>query len=132
MLSEISPHAPLPRDNSVSVAFSKLGNEGLFLITGDTGAGKTTIFDAIAFALFDGASGSVRTVDTLRSDFASPEIKTYVELEFLHKGLEYKLTRNPKYERPKKSGIGVTNENSFKLVKILYIGCLHISTLVTP
>lgn len=101
-----------PYAGKVELPLHQLGNEGLFLITGDTGAGKTTIFDAIAFALFDGASGSVRTVDTLRSDFASPHTKTYVVLEFLHKGREYKLTRNPKYERPKKSGIGFTNENA--------------------
>ena len=101
-----------PYAGKVELPFHQLGNDGLFLITGDTGAGKTTIFDAIAFALFDGASGSVRTVDTLRSDFANPNTKTYVELEFSHKGKDYRLTRNPKYERPKKSGIGVTNENA--------------------
>ena len=101
-----------PYAGKVELPLHQLGNNGLFLITGDTGAGKTTIFDAIAFALFDGASGSVRTVDTLRSDFSTLQIKTYVELEFLHKGREYKLTRNPKYERPKKSGTGVTYENA--------------------
>lgn len=87
------------------------GGQGLFLVTGDTGAGKTTIFDAIAFALFGEASGSTRTVDTLRSDFAKPNTRTYVELTFLHKGKIYSLTRNPRYERPKKSGDGVTVEN---------------------
>ena len=107
VMSAFGPYA-----GKVDLPLHLLGNEGLFLITGDTGAGKTTIFDAIAFALFDGASGSVRTVDTLRSDFANSDTKTYVELEFLHKGLEYKLTRNPKYERPKKSGTGFTNENA--------------------
>ena len=101
-----------PYAGKVELPLHQLGKDGLFLITGDTGAGKTTIFDAIAFALFDGASGSVRTVDTLRSDFATVQTKTYVELDFLHKGREYKLTRNPKYERPKKSGTGVTQENA--------------------
>jgi len=107
VMSAFGPYA-----GKVELPLQQLGSEGLFLITGDTGAGKTTIFDAIAFALFDGASGSVRTVDTLRSDFASPDTQTYVELEFSHKGKDYKLTRNPKYERPKKSGIGVTNQNA--------------------
>jgi len=101
-----------PYAGKVELPLSQLGKDGLFLITGETGAGKTTIFDAIAFALFDGASGSVRTVDTLRSDFAGQETKTYVELDFLHKGQEYKVIRNPKYERPKKSGTGFTNENA--------------------
>lgn len=107
VMSAFGPYA-----GKVELPLQQMGSEGLFLITGDTGAGKTTIFDAIAFALFDGASGSVRTVDTLRSDFAATDTKTYVELEFSHKGKTYKVTRNPKYERPKKSGIGFTSETA--------------------
>ena len=99
-----------PYSGRVEVPLSSLGGSGLFLITGDTGAGKTTLFDAIAFALFGEASGSVRTVDSLRSDFASPDTKTFVELEFLHKGLSYRIKRNPKYDRPKKNGTGFTSE----------------------
>ncbi|HZW48532.1 MAG TPA: SMC family ATPase, partial [Bacillota bacterium] len=90
----------------------QLGSEGLFLITGDTGAGKTTIFDAIAFALFGEASGSTRSVDSLRSDFADAECKTYVELLFLHKGKQYLIQRNPSYLRPKKNRSGFTMENT--------------------
>lgn len=101
-----------PYAGRVEIPLEKLGGSGLFLITGDTGAGKTTVFDAIAFALFGEASGSVRTVDTLRSDFASPETKTFVELEFLHKGKKYTIIRNPKYERPKRSGTGLTSETA--------------------
>lgn len=107
VMSAFGPYA-----GKVELPLEQIGREGLFLITGDTGAGKTTLFDAIAFALFDGASGSVRTVDTLRSDFAAPDVKTYVELDFLHQGKTYKVIRNPKYERPKKSGNGLTNENA--------------------
>ena len=66
VMSAFGPYA-----GKVELPLHELGSEGLFLITGDTGAGKTTIFDAIAFALFDGASGSVRTIDTLATSQAS-------------------------------------------------------------
>lgn len=106
-ISAIGPYA-----DKVKIDFTELGGQGVFLITGDTGAGKTTIFDAIAFALFGEASGSIRTVDTMRSDFAEASAKTYVELTFLHKGKTYIINRNPKYERPKKSGQGFTTESA--------------------
>lgn len=101
-----------PYAGRTELDLAAFGGQGLFLITGDTGAGKTTIFDAVAFALFGEASGYTRTVDTLRSDFAEPNTKTYVELTFLHKDKIYSITRNPRYERPKKSGDGVTIESS--------------------
>lgn len=106
-ISAIGPYA-----DKTLLDFTSLGGQGVFLITGDTGAGKTTIFDAIAFALFGEASGSIRTVDTMRSDFADALTKTYVEFTFLHKDKEYTLQRNPKYERPKKSGQGLTSESA--------------------
>ncbi|ROR31387.1 exonuclease SbcC [Mobilisporobacter senegalensis] len=93
------------------VDFTKFYNDGLFLITGPTGAGKTTIFDAISFALYGDVSGKTREKTTVRSDFASPEIDTYVELIFQHKGIEYKILRTPKYLRPKKRGDGFTTSN---------------------
>lgn len=97
-----------PYKEKVEIDFEKLGNNGVFLITGDTGSGKTTIFDAISFALFGETSGSRRENSSLRSDFADDSVKTFVELEFLHKGMLYKLERVPKYVRQKVRGNGVT------------------------
>ena len=87
------------------IDFSKFGNSGLFLVTGDTGAGKTTIFDAISFALFNDVSGSSRPISSLRSDFAIDE-DTYVELEFEHKNKKYKIFRSLSYIKQKKNGEG--------------------------
>lgn len=96
-----------PYKNETKIEFNKLGSKGIFLITGDTGAGKTTIFDAISYALFNEVSGSNRPISTLRSNFSSTE-DTYVELKFEHKEKEYLVKRIPEYERPKKSGEGTT------------------------
>jgi len=101
-----------PYASRVEISFSDFGNSGLYLITGDTGAGKTTIFDAITFALYGEASGTNRESYMLRSDFAAPDVKTFVELEFLYRDRLYKVERNPKYERAKKSGAGTTAENA--------------------
>ena len=101
-----------PYKDKVTIDFTKLGKNGIFLITGDTGAGKTSIFDAISFALFGEVSGSNRTIQSLRSDFAEPDTDTYVELEFLHKNKIYKISRNPPYEKTKKRGEGVTSKGA--------------------
>ena len=88
---EITVSAFGPYAKSVQIPLSKLGEQGIFLITGDTGAGKTTLFDAICFALFGEVSGSNREVDSLRSDFASPSTKTFVDLTFSHRGETYRI-----------------------------------------
>lgn len=101
-----------PYAGQASIDFSLLGTSGIYLICGDTGAGKTTIFDAISFALYGEPSGSFRKARTLRSDFAAPDVKTYVELEFEHRGRRYRVLRNPAYERPKLRGEGTTTEGA--------------------
>lgn len=87
---------------------TQLGAEGLYLVTGDTGAGKTTIFDAICYALYDEPSGTGRDARMMRSTYADVDTDTYVELTFEHIGKTYRVKRNPSYERRKKKGEGTT------------------------
>lgn len=82
--------------------FERLWARGLFLVTGPTGAGKTTVFDAICFALYGTLSGQMREKNSVRSDFADKDTKTYVKLKMEHKGQLYEIYRNPEYLRPKK------------------------------
>ncbi|MGM9551490.1 MAG: AAA family ATPase [Clostridia bacterium] len=102
-----------PFAKCTEIDFSKL-NGGLFLITGDTGSGKTTIFDAISFALFGTVSGGKdrKSTKTLRSDFATGDTKTFVNYEFMYQNEIYKVERTPEYVRDKKHGSGQTKETA--------------------
>lgn len=101
-----------PYSGRTEFDFEKLGKSGLYLITGDTGAGKTTIFDAITFALYGRASGSARASDMLRSKYAEADVPTEVELDFEYRNKRYKIKRSPEYLRPKKRGEGFTAETA--------------------
>lgn len=106
-MSAFGPYAGV-----TEVDFTKLGKSGLYLITGDTGAGKTTIFDAIIYALYGEASGDNRKSDMMRSKYAAADTPTFVELEFMYGGKVYTVRRNPEYERSKSRGEGTTLEKS--------------------
>ena len=107
VLSAFGPYAA-----KTEIDLSLLGNSGIYLITGDTGAGKTTIFDAITFALYGEPSGTTRDTSMLRSKYAEAETNTYVELVFDYYGKEYQVVRNPEYQRPSKRGDGLTTQKA--------------------
>lgn len=99
-----------PYKGKQEIDFGALDRRGLFLITGPTGAGKTTVFDAITYALYGNMSGGTREKSSVRSDFAAADVPTYVELAMTHGGREYTIYRNPEYLRPRKRQEGMTKE----------------------
>ena len=125
VISAFGPYA----DRTV-IDLDRLGANGLYLISGDTGAGKTTLFDAITYALFGRASGESRDDAKLfRCLNAKPETPTLVDLTFVYAGREYRVVRNPEYERPKARGEGFTKESAS--VTFYYPDALHSIKLYT-
>lgn len=102
IISAFGPYA----DTMPAIEFDRFQERGLFLIAGDTGAGKTTIFDAICYALYGTASGSYRDSRNLRSEYASPDAESFVDFYFTHQGKSYHVRRQPEYLRPKQRGEG--------------------------
>ena len=92
------------------IPLEKMGEAGVFLVTGDTGSGKTTIFDAICFVLYGETSGGVRNPEQLRSQYCEPMTETSVELSFLCRDKFYRVYRNLEYKRKKLYGDGMTVE----------------------
>lgn len=107
-----------PYAGEMTLELERLGDRGIYLITGDTGAGKTTIFDAITFALYGNASGENRKPRMLRSKYALAEARTFVEMEFVYNGKTYRLRRNPEYLRAKQRGEGETKERPDALLEL--------------
>lgn len=106
IISAFGPYA----DRMPVIDFEQFENKGLFLISGDTGAGKTTIFDAICFALYGETSGTYRDTKNLRSEYAKPSVESFVDFYFTHQGKGYHVYRKPSYDRPKQRGEGTVTE----------------------
>ena len=104
-MTAFGPYAATQR-----IDFARLSSSGLFLLDGPTGAGKTTILDAITFALYGGLAGTGAAEDRLRSHFAPPDAVPSVQLEFAVAGVTYRVSRVPEHQRPKKRGEGFTTE----------------------
>lgn len=105
IISAIGPYA----GEMPEIDFSQFEEKSLFLISGNTGAGKTTIFDAICFALYGETSGAYRDAKNLRSEYANPSTESFVDFHFSHQGKKYHVYRQPAYERPKVRGKGMVS-----------------------
>ena len=106
IVSAVGPYA----DQMPEIVFEQFEEKGLFLISGDTGAGKTTLFDAICFALYGEASGTYRDTKNLRSEYAKSDTESFVDFYFSHQGKNYHVHRSPSYDRPKQRGEGSITE----------------------
>jgi exonuclease SbcC len=107
---EVTAFGPFP--GTAEVDFDALSDAGLFLIHGQTGAGKTSVLDAVCFALYARVPGARKTIKRLRSDHATPEAAPQVTLEATVRGRRLRITRSPEWERPKKTGTGTTRQNA--------------------
>ena len=107
ILSAFGPYA----GTMPAIDFEQFEEKGLFLISGDTGAGKTTIFDGICFALYGTTSGTYRDTRNLRSEYAKDDTVSFVDFYFSHQGKNYHVYRQPRYERKKQRGKGVITED---------------------
>lgn len=107
-----------PYSGSETIDFTGFDGKGIFLITGDTGSGKSTVFDAISYALYGEPSGDLRTGSSLRSDFADPSVKTSVVFEFEYRKSRYRVERRPMYMREKQRGEGLTTEPSYARLEL--------------
>ena len=112
----ISAFGPYAKEQQLD--FEKLNGRNIFVITGSTGAGKTTIFDAISYALYGEASGESRENDSLRSHFAEPDIETFISLEFELRGDIYKIRRSPKQPKKKVRGDGFTEKDAEAVIEL--------------
>ncbi len=133
-LIELTLSAFGPYKVKQTINFTEINDRKLFLITGPTGAGKTSIFDAISFALFGSSNGSNRDGDSLRSDFASLDDETYVSLTFEIKGNIYKVWRSPKQEKRRAKGMGTTLKQAEAVLEVrngkTYTGCNEVTNQI--
>ena len=111
-----------PYANEESIDFRKLEGKNLFLVSGPTGSGKTTIFDAISFAMYGETSGNERSAESLRSQFADEKLLTQVELEFELRGIIYHISRTPRQMKPKTRGDGYTEHGASAELTVLSEG----------